>query len=152
MYIAGLKYIDLMHARGAILLDTEMVLGDNYLRYVGQADNMWLMYNKDKTDVGIVVTDWKTNQPKQFEVFPYTKPMLPPFNEYPDNSLHHYFTQLPLYGRLLLRMLNDTKYGHIKMFGGVVVSLREDSSFVEYKVPTYFNQTIMNLDMQNYLL
>lgn len=59
MIVAGKQYIDLMHERGAVLLDTEIVLGDNNLGYTGQPDKMWLMENREKTNIGIVTTDWK---------------------------------------------------------------------------------------------
>ena len=48
MVSAGIKCLELMKERGAVLLDTEMVLGDNELRYVGQPDKMWLIENKEK--------------------------------------------------------------------------------------------------------
>ena len=56
MINAGKKYIDLMEERGAVLLDTEMVLGDPELGYTGQPDKLWLMMNKAQTEFGIVVT------------------------------------------------------------------------------------------------
>ena len=64
MIVAGKKYLKLMEERGAILLDTEMVLGHPELGYTGQPDKVWLMMNRDKTEYGIVITDWKTNKPK----------------------------------------------------------------------------------------
>jgi len=66
MIKAGRAFMDKMHERGAVLLDTEQVLGDPELMYVGQPDNTWLMLNRDKTDFGIVVTDHKSNKPKNF--------------------------------------------------------------------------------------
>ena len=56
MIIAGKQFLTLMEERGAILLDTEIVLGDNELGYTGQPDKVWLMFNKDKTDFGFVIT------------------------------------------------------------------------------------------------
>ena len=38
-----------MEERGAVLLDTEIILGDPELGYVGQPDKIWLMFNKQKT-------------------------------------------------------------------------------------------------------
>jgi hypothetical protein len=38
--------------------------------------------------------------------------------------------QLPLYARLLLKMLEGTKYGDIKLFGCVVVLLKDDGTYV----------------------
>lgn len=59
MIVAGDKFIDLMHERGCVLLDTEIVLGDPYLGYTGQPDKAWLCMNKDKTKYGLIITDWK---------------------------------------------------------------------------------------------
>lgn len=67
MIKAGRDFLDKMHERGAVLLDTEAVLGDPELKYVGQPDNAWIMLNKTKTDFGIVVTDHKSNKPKNFK-------------------------------------------------------------------------------------
>ena len=58
MIDAGHDFISAMHRRGAVLLDTEMILGSNDLEYTGQPDKVWLMYN-DKGELGFVVTDWK---------------------------------------------------------------------------------------------
>ena len=66
MVIAGQKYIDLMHERGAVSVDTEMILGDPILGYTGQGDNTWLMENRKRDGFGLVISDWKTNQPKNF--------------------------------------------------------------------------------------
>ena len=38
MIKAGKEFIDIMHSRGAVLLDTEMVLGSPELGYTGQPD------------------------------------------------------------------------------------------------------------------
>lgn len=151
MIIAGNKYLDLMHERNAVLLDTEIVLGDNELGYVGQPDKVWLMYNKDKSNIGIVITDWKTNQPKNFEVMPWTGRLYPPFDLYNDTALQHYYLQLPLYAKLLIKMLKNTKYSNIKLLGCVVVLLKDDATFTEYKVPTFFNNTILKMDLSEYV-
>ena len=45
MIVAGKKYLNLMEERGALLLDTEMVLGHPELGYTGQPDKVWLMMN-----------------------------------------------------------------------------------------------------------
>ena len=62
MVSAGTDYLNLMVERGAVLLDTEIVLGDPELSYVGQPDKMWLIENKDKTEIGLICTDWKSNK------------------------------------------------------------------------------------------
>jgi hypothetical protein len=41
-------------------------MGDPNLGYTGQADKFWIVCNKEKTQLGIVITDWKTNKPKNF--------------------------------------------------------------------------------------
>jgi len=151
MIVAGKKYLDLMEERGAVLLDTEMVLGHPDLGYTGQPDKVWLMMNRDNTDFGIVITDWKTNKPKNFTVTNYTKKMLHPFDDYHDNALGHYYIQLPLYGKLLLKMLEGSKYGDIKLYGCVISHLKEDSLYDEYKVPQKIINTVMDMDMKQYL-
>jgi hypothetical protein len=151
MINAGKDFINIMEERGAVLLDTEIVLGDNELGYTGQADKSWLMMNREKNNFGLVITDWKTNQPKNFEVHHYTGNMYSPFSELPDNSLGHYYIQLPLYGRLLLKMLGGTKYGNINLLGCVVVLLKDDGTFAEYKVPPGVNKGILNLDLSRYI-
>ena len=151
MIAAGKKYLNLMEERGAVLLDTEMVLGDPELGYTGQPDKVWIMMNRDKTDFGIVITDWKTNKPKNFVSTKFTKKMLHPFDEYDDTALGHYNIQLPLYGKLLLKMLEGTKYGNIKFYGCVISHLKEDSLYDEYKVPKDIVNIVMNMDMKQYL-
>ena len=151
MIVAGKKYLNLMEERGAVLLDTEMVLGHPELGYTGQPDKVWLMMNRDKTGFGIVITDWKTNKPKNFTVTNYTKKMLHPFDDYHDNALGHYYIQLPLYGKLLLKMLEGTKYGDIKLYGCVISHLKEDSLYDEYKVPQNIINIVMDMDMKEYL-
>ena len=151
MVAAGNKFLDMMTERGAILLDTEMVLGDPELGYTGQPDKVWLIMNKSGDGFGMVITDWKTNQPKNFQIQPYTKKMLHPFNNYHDTALSHYYLQLPLYGRLIVKMLRGTKYEDLKLLGCVVVLLKDDGTFEEYKVPYEITQTILRMDIQNYL-
>ena len=107
--------------------------------------------NKTKDDFGIVVTDWKTNQPKNFLVQPYTGWMSPPFGEYRDTALTHYFIQLPLYAKLLIKMLQNTKFKDVKLLGCVVTHLKEDGTFDEYKVPSEISQGVMQMDIKQYL-
>lgn len=151
MIAAGKNFLDLMLERGAVLLDTEIVLGDPEEQYTGQPDKVWLMMNKEKNGFGFVTTDWKTNQPKNFEVHHYTGKLYPPFNQYHDNALGHYFLQLPLYGRLLLKMLKGTKFEDTKLLGNVVVLLKDDGTFTEYKVPPQINNTILTMDLSKYI-
>jgi hypothetical protein len=151
MISAGNKYIKLMEERGAVLLDTEMVLGDPELGYTGQPDKVWLMMNRLKTEFGFVITDWKTNKPKNFQETSYTKRLKDPFGKYPDTALGHYYLQLPFYGKLLLKMLKGTKYENLKLFGCVISHLKDDSLYDEYKVPQEVVDTILGMDMKKYL-
>jgi hypothetical protein len=151
MIAAGKKYLDLMEERGAVLLDTEMVLGHPELEYTGAPDKVWLMMNRDKTDFGIVITDYKTNKPKNFVSTSYTKKMLKPFEKYDDTALGHYYVQLPLYGKLLLKMLEGTKYENIKLYGCVISHLKEDTLYDEYKVPQDIVNIVLGMDMKQYL-
>jgi len=151
MISAGKKYLKLMEERGAVLLDTEMILGDPELSYVGQPDKAWLMMNRENTEFGIVITDWKTNKKKNFQENNYTKRLKEPFSKFPDNALGHYYIQLPLYGKLLLKMLEGTKYDTLKLYGCVISHLKDDGQFDEYKVPREIVDTILNMDMSDYL-
>jgi hypothetical protein len=151
MISAGIRYLELMKERGGLLLDTEIVFGSNELGYTGQADTGWLFYNKDKTEVGIVITDYKTNKKKNFEASYFTKKMKYPFQHLDDTALGHYFTQLPFYGKLLLDMLKGSKYENIKIFGCIVVHLSDEGEFEEFRVPKDVQNTILNMDMSKYL-
>lgn len=148
---AGKEFLDLMLERGAVLLDTEMVLGDPEEGYTGQPDKTWIMMNKQKTDYGLVITDWKTNKPKNFEVQYYTGRLYPPFSNYHDNALGHYYLQLPLYGRLILKMLQGTKFDKTKLMGSVIVLLKENGTFEEFRVPKEISDTILTMDLRKYL-
>lgn len=147
MIQAGMDFIKEMHRRGAVLLDTEMVLGSARLGYTGQPDKVWLMLDKNG-NLGFIITDWKTNKPENFEVKPFTEKMLSPFQDYYDTALNHYMIQLPLYGRLLLDMLKGTKYEHIKFFGCVIVHLMSEGvhKYVEYRVPNEFKNIVLTMN------
>jgi hypothetical protein len=151
MINAGNNYLKLMRERGAELLDTEIVLGDPELGYTGQPDKVWLIMNKEKTEFGIIITDWKTNRPKNFEENQFTKRMKPPFQKHPDNALGHYFLQLPFYGKLLKEMLKGSKYEDIKIFGCIIVLLKENSDFEEFRVPKDVMDTVFSMNMKQYL-
>ena len=151
MINAGEKFLKLMGERDAVLLDTEMVLGHPELGYTGQPDKVWLVMNKEKTGFGLVITDWKTNKPKNFEKNQWTKPMKSPFKELPDNSLGHYYLQLPFYAKLLLKMLEGTKYEKLKLMGCIIVLVKDNSDFEEFRVPKKVIKTIMDMDMSKYI-
>ena len=151
MINAGDKFLKLMKERDAVLLDTEMVLGHPDLGYTGQPDKVWLVMNKEKTGFGMIITDWKTNKPKNFKKTQWTKPMKSPFQDLPDNALGHYFLQLPFYAKLIIKMLEGTKYGDLKLMGCIVVLIKDDSDFEEFRVPKGVIQKIMNMNMSEYL-
>lgn len=151
MIIAGKEYLNLMEERGAVLLDTETVLGEPGLGYTGQPDKTWLMMDKTNENFGLVITDWKSNQPKNFEINSYTGKLYPPFDSHPDNALGHYYLQIPLYARLLIEMLKGTKYEGLNYFGGVIVLLKDNAEYVEYKVPKDINNGIMKMDLSKYV-
>jgi hypothetical protein len=152
MIFAGKRYLELMESRKVELLDTEMVLGDPELGYTGQPDKVWLTLNKAGDEFGLLITDWKTNKPKNFQETSYTKRLKDPFGEYPDNALGHYYLQLPLYGKLLIKMLQGTKYENIKLYGCIISHLKEDTFFDEYRVPQNIIKTVLDMDMKKYLV
>jgi hypothetical protein len=151
MISAGNKYLKLMEERGAVLLDTEMVLGDPELGYTGQPDKVWLIHNKTKSDFGLLITDWKTNKPKNFQENSFTERMYEPFQKYPNTALGHYYVQLPLYGRLLIKMLQGSKYEGLKLYGCIISHLKDDSNYDEYRVPKEIIDTVMNMNIKMYI-
>jgi hypothetical protein len=152
MIHAGDKYLKLMSERNTELLDTEIVLGHPELGYTGQPDKVWIVENKQKTGFGILISDWKTNKPKNFMPTRFTKKMKYPFGEIDDTALGHYYLQLPLYGKLILKMLEGTKYENIRLYGCIITLLKEDSDFEEFRVPQKVIDTILEMDMKNYLI
>jgi hypothetical protein len=151
MIFAGKRYLELMVSRNVELLDTEMVLGDPELGYVGQPDKVWLTMNKSGNEFGILITDWKTNKKKNFQETSYTDRMYEPFEKYPNTALGHYYLQLPLYGKLLLKMLEGTKYENIKLYGCIISHLQEDTFFEEYRVPKEVIDTVLEMDVKKYI-
>lgn len=151
MIVAGKRYLDLLEQRNVVLLDTEMVLGDPELGYTGQPDKVWLTMNRTGDEFGFLITDWKTNKPKNFLENDFTERMYSPFDELPNNALGHYKVQLPLYGKLLLKMLEGTKYQDVKLYGCIITHLREDTQFEEFRVPKTVIDTVMDMDIRKYL-
>ena len=152
MISAGKRYLHLCEKRNLVLLDTEAVLGHPELGYTGQPDKIWLSVNASGTEIGLVITDWKTNKEKNFRTNQWTKNMYPPFQDYPSTALGHYYLQLPLYGKLLIKMLEGTKYENMKLLGCIVVLLKEDSEFQEFRVPKPIINTILDMDIRKYLV
>ncbi len=151
MIVAGKRYLDLLEQRQVELLDTEMVLGDPSLGYTGQPDKVWLTMNKTGDEFGLLITDWKTNKPKNFQVNDYTESMYEPFQDLPNNALGHYYVQLPLYGKLILEMLKGSKFENIKIYGCIIAHLRDHTQFEEFRVPKKVVDTVMGMDMRKYL-
>lgn len=151
MIMAGKRYLEVMENRKVVLLDTEMVLGDPELGYTGQPDKVWLTLNKSGNEFGLLITDWKTNKAKNFQENDYTERMFKPFEKYPNTALGHYYVQLPLYGKLLLKMLKGTKYENIKLYGCIISHLKEDTFFDEYRVPKDIIDTVLEMNMKKYL-
>jgi hypothetical protein len=151
MIFAGKRYLELMESRNVELLDTEMVLGDPELGFVGQPDKIWLTMNKTGDEFGLLITDWKTNKKKNFQETSYTDRMYEPFEKYPNTALGHYYLQLPLYGKLLLKMLEGSKYENIKLYGCIISHLQEDTFFEEYRVPKEVIDTVLQMDVKKYL-
>jgi len=148
MVTAGKLFLEKMKERGAYLIDTEIVLGHPELGYTGQGDTGWLIENKSKNGFGLIITDYKTNKQKNFIKQWYTKPMRYPFQGLPNNALGHYNTQLPLYGKLLLKMLEGSKYEDIKLLGCIIVRLTENREYVEYRVDKSTINTILDMNIK----
>ena len=76
--------------------------------------------------------------------------MLSPFQNYDDIALGHYYVQLPLYGKLLLKMLNGTKYENLKLYGCIITHLRDDTQFEEFRVPKQIIDTVLDMNVKQY--
>ena len=150
MIIAGKRYIELLKERGCVLIDTEIVLGHPELEYTGQPDKVWLVIGTNGK-VGILITDWKSNKPKNFVVTRYTKKMKSPFEDLPDNALGHYNTQLPFYGKLLLKMLEGSKYEDIQLLGCIIVLITDEREYHEHRVSKKTMNKILEMDMKQHL-
>jgi hypothetical protein len=48
-------------------------------------------------------------------------------------------------------MLEVTKYENIRLYGCIVVLLREDSEYEEYRVPQDVIDTVLSMNMKDYL-
>ena len=77
--------------------------------------------------------------------------MLHPFEDYDDTALGHYFVQLPLYAKLLLKMLEGSKYENIPLLGGIVVLLTNKGEFKEFRIPKEILNIISQLNIKHYL-
>ena len=134
MVVAGISFLEKMKERGAIPLNTEVILGSPDIGFLGQSDNVWLIENKEKTDFGFIITDYKTNKPEKFEPNRFTKQLKYPFFFLEDTDLGKYSIQLSLYSRLLREMLRGSEFDKKQVFGSIIVSLRDDGEYKEYRV------------------
>jgi hypothetical protein len=48
-------------------------------------------------------------------------------------------------------MLKGSKYENIKIYGCIVVHLSDEGEYEEFRVPKEVQNTILNMDMSNYL-
>ena len=53
--------------------------------------------------------------------------------------------------KLLLKMLEGTKYQDIKILGCIIVRLTDEREFIEYRVERKTINTILEMDMKQYL-
>lgn len=146
----GVEFFEKMIKNGAVLIDTEVVMGDPELGYTGQADKIWLVCNKERTKLGIVITDWKTNKPKNFVETKWTIPMEEPYQDLPNTALGHYYVQLSLYGKLFQKMLKGTKYEGLPIVRATLILLK-DSCYEEYKTPIEIINRTLELDVVSYM-
>ena len=146
----GDKFCEKMISNGAVLIDTELVMGDPELGYTGQADKIWLVSNKERTQLGIVITDYKTNKPKNFVETKWTDRMYDPYQDLPNTALGHYYVQLSLYGKLFKKMLQGTRYENLPIVRATLILLK-DSCYEEYKTPIDVINRTLQLDVKSLL-
>jgi len=48
-------------------------------------------------------------------------------------------------------MLKGTKFENSKLLGSVVVLLKDDGIFEEYRVPPQIQQTVLNMDLTKFI-
>jgi hypothetical protein len=48
-------------------------------------------------------------------------------------------------------MLEGSKYENIKLYGCIIVHLKDDSDFEEFRVPKDVIDTVLEMDMSKYL-
>ena len=147
MINAGSDFLSWVQQKGAILLDTEMVLGDPELGYAGQPDKVWL--EQSPTGYGLVITDWKTNNPGNFQN--QYGSMKDPFSNLGLSNLNKCYLQLSFYAKLLSKMLQGTKYENLQVDRCYIILLQENSSFRRFKVPDNIKNKVMNMNMNVYL-
>ena len=146
----GIQFYEKMIKNGAVLIDTEVVMGDPELGYTGQADKIWLVSNKEKTQLGIVITDWNSNKPKNFIETKWTTRMYSPYEDLPNTALGHYYVQLSLYGKLFQKMLDFTKYKSLPIVRASLILLK-DNCYEEFRVPISIVNKTIDLNILDYM-
>jgi hypothetical protein len=48
-------------------------------------------------------------------------------------------------------MLKDSKFKDLKLYGCVIAHLKDDKTFKEYKVPQEITNTVLKLNVKDYL-
>jgi len=137
----GIVMIGNIIKAGFVPLDTECIMGSIELGYFGQCDNLWLGFFKNQ--LVFLMTDYKTNLSKNFEVRHFNKPMNVPFGKLYDTELSKYFLQQPLYAQLFKDMLKNTKYKDVPFIGFRVLHLREDGQ--SHKIPMWVYEEIKKI-------
>lgn len=140
----GVKWLRLMKSRGALLVVTEAIMGDEDLGYTGQADLVFLVPKKGEKGYDLCLADWKTNKQKNMVINSYSKPMHQPFHFVMDYALGKYNMQLCFYERLLIKMLKDTKHSDMIIRGSIIVHLT-DHGFTEHVVDRSVRSAVFNL-------
>ncbi len=54
-------------------------------------------------------------------------------------------------GNYYLKMLKGSKYENIKLYGCIIVLVKDTGDYEEFRVPKEVQQTIMDMDMKKYL-
>lgn len=128
--------VDLIHKiveNNFVPIDTECIMGSIDLGYFGQCDNLWL--GEHKNNIVFLMTDYKTNQTKNFEEQHYNIPMREPFTDLIDTDLSKYYIQQPLYAQLFKDMLKNTPYKDISFIGFRILHLRDGGT--SFKIPKW---------------
>lgn len=117
----GKSFVNWANKIGAVIIDTEAVMGCEEYELFGQADKFWLVRSKSGI-IGLLTTDWKTNEPNKFDVKYFTKNMLGPYQMLHDNAFGEYSVQLTMYSALFIKMINKMGYD-LPYIGSIIVNL-----------------------------
>lgn len=142
--VAGNKYIELMKSRNAVLVDTEVVMGNEFL--VGMLDKVWIVLMSDGR-VGWFITDWKATKWESFQQQRWSKYMFPPFQNYIDTAVEKYSVQIALYARLFRELLIGSPFYDMPFLGGIIVILKPDETFREIRVAKEFFTLTNQIDL-----